>query len=466
MKECQGFFRKRTDEMKNVEWLLQMWLDQTGITKECRILVACSGGPDSVALVRALDRLNYTFSIAHVNHMLRDNAKKDAQFVQELARTLGRPYYDRSIPIPAIALERKQNIQHVCRVERYSFLEEIMLCHSYDYLATAHHQDDQLETLLLQLSDGRKLLGMPEKRKRSEYTIIRPFQFVDKAMIYHYLEELRQPYRVDESNESDHYARNWMRQHIVPALKQKAPRISEKATELAKRAREDEQFLQQLAADATETLVVEVEEGIQIDVQKWQSYAPPLQRRIIPLLLNYLYSDNRQPHYEQSLLQLLYEQLLRADGTKFVRLPERYFFIRAYDRAYFVRTLPKEQTVSNVPEVLVEGKTYTYPGGTFQLARASEVESDAIIWYLPTRDVAIRMRQTGDRIRLNKGGTKKITRLMIDEKIPAPFRNNWPVLVDANDEVLGVIGVRAGDKIQRQPQTTDDYILIIDKDNE
>ena len=452
--------------MKKVERAVDKWLQQTSVTKDDRILVACSGGPDSVALVRALDRCNYTFSIAHVNHMLRENAKKDAAFVEELARTLGRPYYDRSIPIPMIAKETKENIQHVCRVERYAFLDEVMTKGAYDYLATAHHQDDQLETILLQLSDGRKLLGMPEKRIEGDYTIIRPLQYVDKAMIYHYLEELQQPYRIDESNESDHYARNWMRQHIVPRLKEQSPHISEKATELAKRAREDEQFLQQLAEEATNNLVKDVEEGIQIDVQKWQSYAPPLQRRIIPLLLNYLYSDNRQPHYEQSLLQLLYEQLLRADGTKFVRLPERYFFIRAYDKAYFVRTVVKEPTVSNIPEVLVEGRVYSYPEGTFRLARMSEVERDAIVWQLPTKHVAIRSRQPGDRIRLNKGGTKKITRLMIDEKIPALLRKHWPVLIDESGKVLGLIGVRAGSEIQQRPMKKDDYILIIDKDNE
>ncbi len=452
--------------MKKIERAVDEWLRQSSITRKDRILVACSGGPDSVALVRLLDRLQYTFGIAHVDHMLRENAKKDAIFVEELARTLGRPYYDRRIPIPLIAKEKKENIQHVCRVERYAFLDEVMTTQSYQYLATAHHQDDQLETLLLQLSDGRKLLGMPEKRKRGDYTIIRPLQSVDKRMIYHYLKSLDQPYRLDESNESDHYARNWMRQHIVPQLKKKAPHISEKATTLAREAREDEAFLQQMAKEAADDLVIEIEEGIQIDVQKWRSYAPPLQRRIIPLLLNYLYSDNRQPHYEQTLLQLLYEQLLRADGTKFVRLPERYFFIRAYDEAYFVRTIRKEQTVSNVPEVLEEGKSYRYPEGTFRLVKGSDIPKDATFWPLPTKDVAIRSRQPGDRIRLNKGGTKKMRRLMIDEKIPAPLRDQWPVLIDSEGNVLGLIGVRAGVEIQQRPMKKDDYILIIDKDNE
>ena len=134
-----------------------------------RVLVACSGGVDSVALLLFMtcfrERLGIEVAAVHVDHMLRgQESAEDGAFVETICEKLGIPFYSGEVPVPSILEVEGGNVQDICRSGRYSFFNKVMRAEHYEVLATAHHAEDQLETVLMQLSKGSVPLGIPVKR--------------------------------------------------------------------------------------------------------------------------------------------------------------------------------------------------------------------------------------------------------------------------------------------------------------
>lgn len=448
----------------DVERTVEQALQTFSISRKTRILVACSGGADSVALVYALHRLGYDIAIGHVDHMLRENAKKDRQFVRKLAADLQIPCFDCAIPIASIAAETNENIQHVCRVERYSFLEEVARRENIPYIATAHHANDQLETVLMQLGQGKQVIGMPSRRRlRSSCQLIRPLLRVTKQTIFEYLQQNQVTYRHDESNDSDDYVRNAIRHAVVPVYEQLFEDVALQTTDIVERLQEDERYLQQKAQRIATQIRQQERDGFSIPLNEWFNYPSSLQRRVLPLLLNYLYSEDKRAHYSKSLLQLLYEQCIRTDGTKMIRLPERYFFIRTYDRAYFKRTL--QETLPFSRQRMRLNETYSFGPYTIRLVPIENEEEGWETWYTALSSLSVRTRKDGDRIHLLQNeGKKKVSRVFIDEKIPTYERNVWLLVVDERDEVRAIPFVRYDAAFSNERRSTDRYALQMRKE--
>ena len=184
-----------------------------------RVLVACSGGVDSVTLLHYLATNKQYFQIevaaVHVDHMLRGvESAADGVLVAELCAQLNVPFYGGHVPVPEIIEKRGGNVQAVCREGRYTYFSEVMVKHNYQILATAHHGEDQLESVLMQVTKGVTPSGMPIKREIEGGTLIRPFLPTVKELLYQYAVENNSPFHEDPSNESDAYMRNRFRQHI------------------------------------------------------------------------------------------------------------------------------------------------------------------------------------------------------------------------------------------------------------
>ena len=167
------------------------------------LLVAVSGGGDSVALLRLLADGPYQLEVAHVDHALREQSADDAQFVRALAQELGVPYHGVQLEVARIAQAKGWNLEDAARRLRYSFLTRTAKRSGADALLTAHTQDDQAETVLLQLLRGAAYAtGIPARRGQ----VLRPLLGVSRRELRTYLETLAQPYREDE-NERRHRAR-------------------------------------------------------------------------------------------------------------------------------------------------------------------------------------------------------------------------------------------------------------------
>jgi tRNA(Ile)-lysidine synthase len=209
---------------------------------DSRLLVAVSGGRDSMLLWKILDRLNYTFEIAHVHYGLRvDEARADARFVEELAKAEGRKFH--LLEASELIKNRKgKNVQSAAREVRYDWFEELKEATGFAAVLTAHHEEDQAETFLLQLlrgSGGKGLSGMD-----SHNTLIsRPLLGVSGYAMQQAAQDLALVWREDSSNSEVKYRRNYVRKVILPELKQLNPEASHILSETCKRLKTEQNLL-------------------------------------------------------------------------------------------------------------------------------------------------------------------------------------------------------------------------------
>lgn len=193
-------------------------------TKNYPIVLACSGGRDSVFLVDVLHKLGYTFAIAHCNFHLRgEESDGDAEFVRALAHHYNVEFFIQNFNTIEFAESQKYSIQEAARHLRYTWLEEIRKDKGYSAIVTAHHADDQAETLLLHLAQGCGLKGIQGMLPMYRH-IARPLLAIHRDEIDKYLTAFRIGYREDSSNAKDSYTRNYIRHNVLPMLENINPK--------------------------------------------------------------------------------------------------------------------------------------------------------------------------------------------------------------------------------------------------
>lgn len=191
--------------------------------KNDQILLAVSGGVDSVAMALLFKACGLNASIAHCNFKLRGKASdKDEQFVKALAKKLKMPFYAEQFDTKAFAEKNNINTQLAARTLRYQWLEEVRKNEKLMWIATAHHLDDSIETFFLNLLRGTGIAGLrgiPVKNGKT----IRPLLFADRGKIQQYMHAQKAEFREDESNHEDFYARNRIRHHLIPFINELQP---------------------------------------------------------------------------------------------------------------------------------------------------------------------------------------------------------------------------------------------------
>lgn len=208
-----------------------------------RLLVAVSGGLDSVVLARLLHAEGYAIEIAHYNYRLRgEESEGDALFVEKLAQELDCPFWLQSSNADESAAMKAGNLQAVARELRYNWLQELKQRREAVCICTAHHLDDNLETLLLQLTRGTSLTGLTGMQPKLENGLARPLLNCSRTEIEDYARQQNICWREDSSNASDDYNRNRLRHHVTPALLKLQTDASERLSTTFDRLRLDEQL--------------------------------------------------------------------------------------------------------------------------------------------------------------------------------------------------------------------------------
>ncbi|MFP3359010.1 tRNA lysidine(34) synthetase TilS [Planococcus sp. SIMBA_143] len=433
-----------------------------------RLVIGVSGGIDSMVLLHFLSKKRHQLGVhltaVHIDHMLRgEQSAQDRRFVEQHCQLWEVPCESFAVPIPAILAENGGNTQSVCRNERYRIFEQVMEKTESTVLITAHHADDQLETILMEGMRGslrNGAFGMRIKRPFGGGMLVRPQLAVTKAEIAQYAELNKVPYREDPSNASDTYTRNRIRKTIVPAMAQENPRAASHFSELAEQINEDAAFLQQLAEQTLKELLLSGQELL-ISAESFRSHPSALQKRMVLLLLNYLYDDKRVL-ITSHLAEQVRELLQSSSGTVFLHLPQNYMMIRQYDQVFFEKSkefLQRQQVdIGHVWSPPVLGSRYR----VVPVGEEPEAEN-AVFWYFHSEetDFTLRGREPGDRILLaGMNQAKKLARLMIDEKIPAQQRDNWPIIVAGTNRVLLVPGLRTAACLSRTKRSEDNRVLV------
>lgn len=433
------------------------------------VLVACSGGVDSVALLLLLTslraRLQIDIAAAHVDHMLRGKeSAEDGRFVKSLCEQLEIPFFSGHVPVPEILAEEGGNMQDVCRTGRYAFFNEVMQGHNYTVLATAHHAEDQLETVLMQLSRGGSPVGILVAREMESGTVIRPLLPAMKDELGVYVRERGAHFREDPSNSSDAYLRNRLRHQVTPLLLAENAAAAVNAVKTTIALQNDGNLLDSLAKEHFQEIVSYTEEGfLTFSINMFSGMHTALQTRFITLVLKYIYNRENIPlEYSTPLLNALQQQLSSDYGNVTIDLPGGYRFQREYDLALFVEKVENEvrsQTMLPAGEWIQWGQKLLYWN-----AVEKDVEDASESWYfnVPDSDLPlyVRSRQDGDRILLpGMSQSKRLSRLFIDEKIGAQKRRELPVLITANGIICAVPGVRYGVQFNNSHTEQDQYIF-------
>ncbi|MFC5543219.1 tRNA lysidine(34) synthetase TilS [Ureibacillus suwonensis] len=441
-----------------------------------RLLIACSGGIDSMGLLHFFIHFQKHWKVelyvAHVDHMLRGEVSyEDRQFVEQFCKDWNIPVFSTSIPIPELLAKEGGNSQAVCRRERYAFFAEIMKQHQINKLVTAHHADDQLETMLMSLTRAGSVngfKGISSKRPFTVGTVIRPFLKVTKEEIGKYLMEKGGTFREDASNLKDDYTRNRFRHHIIPLMKKENHQVAIHAAELAQNLQQDDEYLNELAKSRFSSVVENIGERFVLHIDRLQKEPLALQRRIILILLNYLYhhSDAKNFAISREILELCKSQ----EGNATIHLPDQYVANRSYGIITFFQRKTSEG--EQYPCSIEMGEWNVFNGFRVYIGKLPEdagiQQNEAVVYYCNSNTITfplkVRIRKEGDRIQL-KGmfEPKRISRLFIDEKIPLIERDTWPILVDSNDEILAVLGVRVNHRFSKKKRADDDMVMIVEK---
>jgi tRNA(Ile)-lysidine synthase len=415
-----------------------------------RVLVALSGGPDSVGLLHLLRILAARGELtvaaaAHLNHGLREAADEDERFCREVASELGVPLCVERADVRALARGWRTSIEDAGRRARYAFLERAAVEVGAGIIATGHTLDDQAETFLLQLIRGAGPRGLSSIAPVVGL-VRRPLLEVRRAEIRAWLAAERIRFRDDESNRDVTFTRNRVRHVLLPLLESEfSPGIVEVLGREAAIAREDEAYLQSVAIELSRSIVLGNEDVVEIDASALRSLHPALASRVARIALARL-GSGRYIGYDhvEGLLALAGQPEASAvslPGQQARRLADRLVLSRNGPRG-FANSFRVPLSIPG--EVLLEAQGWAVSaelGSSLAGLRSSGLEVA-----LRAEDVSlpltVRSRCPGDRLRPAgmRGRRKKLQDLFVDRKIARHERDAVPLVVDREDRILWVVG--------------------------
>ena len=403
------------------------------------IVVGCSTGPDSMALVDMLlkirDKYNLSIIIAHVNHNVRKESYEEAEFIKKYSE-------DNKMAFESMIIENygDDNFHNEARTIRYNFFENIIHKYEADYLMTAHHGDDLIETILMRIVRGSNLSGYSGFKKivdMDDYKIVRPLINFTKDEILEYNEENNVKYYIDSSNEKDKYTRNRYRKYILPFLKEEEPLVHLKFLKFSNSLDEANKFINKSRDRALKKVI----EDEKILIDKFLEEDEYLQKEILYYLLNEFYQDDLILVGDKHI-DLIMKLINGTRVNSFVNLPNEVIAKREYN--YFELLKETDEITgyeiefdeyATLPNKHIIEKVHDLDDNSNNICRLNSSEIS-----LP---LIIRSRKIGDKIKV-KGldGTKKVKDIFIDKKISLAARDIWPVVVDSKGKIVWIPGIK------------------------
>lgn len=452
-----------------IEKVKEFIIENSLINKDDKILVALSGGPDSVCLLHCLYSLKEDFNIkigaAHVNHMLRgEDSIKDEEYSRNLCESLDIDFYSTEININEVAKNKGISIEMAGRESRYKFFEEIRKTNNYNTIAVAHNENDQAETIIMNLMRGTGIEGLCGIRPKRNGNIIRPILCLPRIEIEEYCIEKNLNPRIDKTNLENIYSRNKIRLDILPYMKENFNEdIIQTINRMSKLIQIDNDFIEKESNNKYQEYCVANKNNIIIKKEAFY-----LDKAIITRIIKRAFFDFTGV-FNNFEMKHIYEVLSLAKNTtnKKIFLPNNIISENIYGDIYLKKktsVIEKEdiKELLTFKKDIVNGLSKMYDNYIINLEVINcknniEFSNNLLIKYFDydtiEEKIEIRKRRNGDRITpLGMKGSKKLKDIFIDLKIPIDKRNEIPV-VTFDNEIAWVVGYKVSEKFKVKKET-------------
>ncbi len=419
------------------------------------IIVGVSGGPDSMVLLHIMNQFRNTLGLklvcAHVNHNKRAESEQEKVDLENYCKK-------NNIIFEYIKIEKwgDDNFHSEARSARYNFFEELIDMYGAKFLMTAHHGDDLIETILMRIVRGSTLKGYSGFSRivnNNKYKIVRPLITVTKSEILKFAENNNIKYAIDNSNNEDHYTRNRYRHIVLPFLKDEDASVHKKFLKFSEILIENNNFIDR----ETNKVINKVFQNGILYISKLKELDHVIQVKIINNILEKIYLDDLMSISDVHV-DLIFSLINSLKANSSVHLPNGVVVIKSYDEVYFDYI---DNEFSNYKYQIDDA--INLPNGKMIEIVKSSNDTTNFTTRLSTKEVKlplyVRNRKNGDKMEV-KGlnGTKKVNDIFIDAKIKKTYRDIWPIVLDSDDKVVWLPGLKKSN-LDKDP--TQEYDIIL-----
>ncbi len=425
------------------------------MTRQGRYLVALSGGADSVALLRLLTSLGYTVEAVHCNFHLRgEESNRDEEFCKKLCEDKGIALHTAHFDTLAYSELHKVSVEMAARELRYGYFEQLRKDLDFDGICVAHHKNDSVETLLLNLCRGTGIEGLKGIAPRNSF-VLRPLLSTTRCELTDYLAFVKQDYITDSTNLIDDVQRNFLRLNVMPMLREINPAVEENAFKTMERVADALKVVDHAVEESKKRVLVLSEQSVSISISL-------LLQEISPELV--LWEILKDYGFSSSQVEQIHANLAAQPGKEWQSSSHSLII----DRDCMI--IEPNSNIQKKEILIPETGTYLVDEGLRFSVSMCDVDADFSVLKTPEAvsldadeiafPLKIRLWEQGDSfIPFGMNGKKLISDFLTDKKLTLFQKRRQRVVVDAKGNILWVVGLRSDNRFRINSETKHAFII-------
>lgn len=426
--------------MESIHHQFQKSLNKIKPYADKNFLLTVSGGVDSMVLVHLFQHFQLRFSVAHCNFQLRGNdSDLDEQFIKTFCTQNQIELFTQKFNVSEFKKTGNFSTQMAARELRYDWFFKLKEIHQFDFIVTAHHLNDSLETFLINLSRGTGLQGL-QGIPLQNHCLFRPLCNISKEKIKTFAKENRVQWREDSSNQSNEYLRNKIRHHVVPSLTELNPQFLDNFNQTIQYLQGEQTIIQNHLLEVKSSLFQAIENEIHISIDELKKLNP------IATYLFHLFGEFgfAHPIEIQKLINGKSSAEIQSPTHRLIKNRNKLILTQLSNEDFFREFIIDEERILKNPLNLVFSKSNEKKIDALETLDFSEIQFP----------IKIRKPKIGDEFRpLGLNGSKKLSKFFKDLKLSKTEKENIWILVDNSDQILYVIGHRIDERFKIKKNT-------------